>query len=75
MDDGEVKFSWLRPHETLLIPFNFTDPAAFIHLNKQSAGYVQVLSAAYRFNTIHSILSTDNMVSRGGESNDLVGDM
>lgn len=42
VDDGEVQFSWLRPHETLLIPFNFTDPASFIHLNKQSAGYYLV---------------------------------
>ena len=39
MTGDEIEFAWLKPHDTVLIEFDFSDLDSFIRLNMNSAGY------------------------------------
>ena len=39
---GDIKFQWLKPHSTVLVPFDFEDKDNFLRLNMNSAGYYVV---------------------------------
>lgn len=39
MTGDEIEFAWLKPHDTVLVEFDFSDLDSFIRLNMNSAGY------------------------------------